>query len=98
MLRVVMRGEVIDGRGLVKASMGGAPRDQKPHGIADIDLDIKIGAVAGFNGEALRALDLRVVRRAGVVRSFATERKARRRFDVASATCAAATATAAASR
>jgi hypothetical protein len=70
MLRVVMRGEVIDGRGLVKASMGAAPRDPKSKSIADIDFDIKIGAVAGFNGEALRGLDLRVVRRAGIVRSF----------------------------
>ena len=70
MLRVVVRGDVIDGRGMVKASMGGQPRDPKSKSIADIDLDIKIGAVAGFNGEALRGLDLRIVRRAGVVRSF----------------------------
>ena len=55
---------------MVKASMGGQPRDPKSKSIADIDLDIKIGAVAGFNGEALRGLDLRIVRRAGVVRSF----------------------------
>jgi hypothetical protein len=70
MLRIVMRGDVLDGRGFVKASMGGSPKEQKSRGIADIDLDIKIGAVAGFNGEALRALDLRVVRRGGVVRTF----------------------------
>jgi hypothetical protein len=75
LLRVVMRGDVVDGRGLVKASIGGTPRDQKAHGIADIDLDVKLGAVAGFNGEALRALDLRVTRRAGVVRSFAMNGK-----------------------
>ncbi|MGZ5895151.1 MAG: hypothetical protein ACXWJ6_02730, partial [Xanthobacteraceae bacterium] len=75
MLRVVMRGDVIDGRGIVKASMGGAPRDPKQRGIADIDMDVKIGAVAGFNGEALRALDLRVVRRAGVMRTFSLNGK-----------------------
>jgi hypothetical protein len=69
-LRVVVRGEVLDGRGMVKASMGGSPRDTKSKGIGDLDFDIKIGAVAGFNGEALRGLDLRVVRRGGVFRSF----------------------------
>jgi len=70
MLRAVVRGEVIDGRGLIKFAMGGQPRDSKSKNNADFDLDIKIGAVAGFNGEALRGLDVRLVRRGGVVRTF----------------------------
>jgi hypothetical protein len=70
MLKVVVRGEVIDGRGFVKSSMGGSAREQRSRGIADIDIDLKIGAIAGFSGEALRSVDLRFIRRAGVVRTF----------------------------
>jgi len=70
MLKVVMRGEVIDGRGFVKSSMAGPGRDQKSKGFTDIDVDLKVGAVAGFSGEALRSVDLRFVRRNGVVRTF----------------------------
>ena len=41
----------------------------------DLDLDIKIGAVAGHNGEALRGLDLKLSRRAGRIRSFKLKAK-----------------------
>ncbi len=71
-LKVSMRGEVFDGRGFVKSTMAGQPGEKgkrKPG--TDLDLDIKIGAVAGFHGEALRGLDLRMSRRAGQIRSFA---------------------------
>jgi Protein of unknown function len=70
-LRVVMRGEVYDGRGFVKNAAGGGPAnaDAKRHA-ADLDLDMKLGAVVGFNGEALRGVDLKMSRRAGEVRSF----------------------------
>jgi hypothetical protein len=70
LLKVVMRGDVIDGRGFIKAAMGGPPRGKKTQGIADLDLDIKLGAIAGFNGEALRALEARMVRREGTIRAF----------------------------
>jgi hypothetical protein len=70
-LRVVMRGDVYDGRGFVKAAASGPPanapgRRQAP----DMDLDMKLGAVVGFNGEALRSVDLKMSRRAGEIRSF----------------------------
>lgn len=70
-LRVVMRGEVYDGRAFVKTAAGasGSPNDR--HRPIDLDLDMKLGAVVGFNGEALRGLDLKMSRRAGEVRSFA---------------------------
>ena len=70
-LRVVMRGEVYDGRAFVKNAAGGASAN--PNGkrrVPDVDLDMKLGAVVGFNGEALRCLDLKMSRRAGEVRSF----------------------------
>ena len=63
MLRVVMRGEVIDGRGFVKSSLAGAApgREQHSRGIADVDLDVKFGAVAGLQrrGRALRRPTIR---------------------------------------
>jgi hypothetical protein len=72
-LRVTMRGDVYDGRLFVKGSMAGA--QDKPKKQTDLDLDIKIGTVAGFNGETLRGLDLRLSRRGGHIRSFAMQSK-----------------------
>jgi hypothetical protein len=72
-LRVVMRGEVYDARGFIKSTAGGAsppPGSSSKHRSADVDLDMKFGAVVGFNGEALRSLDLKMSRRAGEIRSF----------------------------
>ena len=59
--------EVVDGRS------AGDPKN-KPRQ-TDIDLDIKIGVVAGHYGEALRGLDLRMSRRNGRVRSFSLNAK-----------------------
>ena len=70
-LRVIMRGEVYDGRGFIKTLTGGPPvagTRQKP--APDIDLDVKLGAVLGFNGEALSNVDLKMSRRAGEIRTL----------------------------
>ena len=75
LIKVVLRGEVLDGRGFVKASVGGPARDPKAKGLADLDLDIKLGAVVGFNGEAIRGVDLKVLRRAGVIRNLSLNGK-----------------------
>lgn len=76
MLKVTMRGEVYDGRGFVKSSLGASTKEQKAKGPGpDIDLDIKLGAVAGFNGEAIRSLDVKLGRRGGQIRSFAMNGK-----------------------
>jgi hypothetical protein len=76
-LKVTMRGDVYDGRTFVKSVMGGnAQADTKQHrAINDLDLDVKLAAVAGFHGEALRGLDLRMQKRAGLVKSFALNAK-----------------------
>ncbi len=68
-LRVIMRGEVYDGRGFVKAAAAAAPSAPSQHPM-DIDLDVKLDAVVGFNGEALRSVDLKMSRRAGEIRSL----------------------------
>jgi hypothetical protein len=76
-LKVTMRGDVYDGRSFIKSVMGGASADTKQprRGINDLDLDIKLGAVAGFHGEALRGLDLRMQKRAGLIKTFALNAK-----------------------
>jgi hypothetical protein len=73
-LRVAMRGEVYDGRGFIKSVLG-SESDQKPKRQGDFDLDIRLGAVVGFNGETLRGVDLKLSRRAGQIRSFSLTSK-----------------------
>ena len=76
-LRVTMRGDVYDGRGFVKAAAGGggSAAQHSSRQAADVDIDMKLGAVVGFNGEALRGLSLHMSRRAGEVRSFGLNAK-----------------------
>ena len=73
-LRVTLRGDVYDGRGFVKSAMSGPANGKQPQD-KDIDLDLKLATVAGFNGETLRGLDLRLSRRSGVITSFALKAK-----------------------
>ncbi len=75
-LRVIMRGEVYDGRGFVKSTAGATPQNSNAKRRAvDADLDMKVAAVVGFNGEALRGVELKMSRRAGEVRSFGLNAK-----------------------
>jgi Protein of unknown function len=78
-LRVVMRGDAYDGRGFVKAltgsSSGAPPGQPAKRSSPDVDLDMKLGAVLGFNGEALRGVELKMSRRAGEVRSLGLSAK-----------------------
>ena len=69
LLKVTMRGDVFDGRSFIKSSVGGSGQDKKQR-IGDFELDLKFGAVAGHNGEAMRSVDLKLARRGGVVLSF----------------------------
>lgn len=75
-LRVTMRGDVYDGRGFIKTMTGAPPSGGAAASSAaqrkspDIDLDIKLGAVLAFNGEALSKVDLKMSRRAGEIRSL----------------------------
>ncbi len=75
-LRAVMRGDTYDGRGFIKALSGGPTAPQSDiHKAPDIDLDMKLGAVLGFNGEALRDLELKLSRRGGEVRGLGLSAK-----------------------
>ena len=76
--KLTLRGDVYDGRGFIKAFMSNAPHPEKQQqklAARELELDIKVGAIAGFNGEALRAVDLKVARRAGQIRAFSLSAK-----------------------
>ncbi|THD51972.1 MAG: hypothetical protein E8A46_14230 [Bradyrhizobium sp.] len=71
-LKVTMRGDVFDGRGFLKSAISGKEADAKSKSKnVDFDLDVKLGAVAGYFGEALRSVDVKLSRRNGVIRSLA---------------------------
>ena len=75
-LRVAMRGDVYDGtqfREVLACGRGADKAKHKPQ--ADLDLDIKLGMVVGYNGETLRGLDLKLMRRGDRIRSFAMNSK-----------------------
>ena len=36
----------------------------------DFDIDVKLGAVAGFNGEAMRGVDAKMSKRSGAIKAF----------------------------
>lgn len=74
-LRVVMRGDVYDGRNFVKLAMAGPPDPKAKARHPNLDLDVKLGVVAGHHGETLRGLELRMSRRAGRLRTFTLNAK-----------------------
>ena len=75
-LRVTVRGDVYDGRGLHQVD-DERRRSEQPQGKhdKDIDLDLKLGTVVGFHGETLRGLDLKLSRRSGAISSLAVSGK-----------------------
>jgi hypothetical protein len=68
-LRAVMRGDTYDGRGFLK-TMAAPAKTAPKRPPADVDLDMKLGAVLGHNGEALRSVELKMSRRNGEIRSL----------------------------
>lgn len=75
-LKVTLRGDVFDGRGFIKSAMsgrdhGGKAKDKEKTGdIGDIDVDAKVGVVAGFYGETIRGVEVKLARRNGTIRAF----------------------------
>jgi Protein of unknown function len=75
-VKVVMRGDVFDGRGFLRSAISGKEADAKAKAKnVDFDVDLKLGAVAGFYGEALRSVDAKLSRRNGVIKNFALSGK-----------------------
>jgi hypothetical protein len=70
-LKVTMRGDVFDGRGFLKSTISGRDTDSKAKSKnIDFDVDVKLGAVAGYFGEALRSVDAKMSRRNGAIKSL----------------------------
>ena len=69
--KVTVRGDTVDGRNFVKAVMSGSVEPKQRRPAIDIDIDAKVGAVAGFKGEVLRNLDAHLTRRGGAIRNLA---------------------------
>ncbi|HEX7789472.1 MAG TPA: DUF3971 domain-containing protein [Afipia sp.] len=75
-LKITMRGEVFDGRGFIKSAMSGKDTGAKEKAKNfDFDIDAKLGALAGFYGEAVRSVDLKLSRRAGTIKTFSLSGK-----------------------
>ncbi|WGD56658.1 DUF3971 domain-containing protein [Bradyrhizobium sp. CB1650] len=71
-VRGTMRGDVFDGRGFLKSAISGNSKDDAKSKLknVDFDIDVKLGAVAGFNGEAMRSVDAKMSRRSGAIKAF----------------------------
>jgi hypothetical protein len=70
-LKVTMRGDVFDGRGFLKSAISGKEADSKSKTKSiDFDADLKLGAVIGYDGEALRSVDAKLSRRGGAIKSL----------------------------
>jgi len=72
-----MRGDVFDGRSFLKSAISGSSKDDNKSKLKniDFDVDLKLGAVAGANGEALRSADLKMSRRNGIIKAFSLNGK-----------------------
>src|SRR5579863_5342286 len=75
-IKVTMRGDVFDGHGFLKTAISGREGDAKSKAkTADLDVDVKLGVVAGFFGESLRSVDAKMSRRGGTLKSFSFSSK-----------------------
>jgi hypothetical protein len=68
-LRLVVRGTAFDARPMLKALVSPQDAGGPPSGL-DVDLDQKVGAVTGQNGEVLSNSELKLAVRGGEIRDF----------------------------
>jgi hypothetical protein len=71
-VRGTMRGDVFDGRGFLKSAISGNSKDDSKSKLknVDFDIDVKLGTVTGFGGEAMRSVDAKMSKRSGVIKAF----------------------------
>lgn len=71
-VRGTMRGDVFDGRGFLKSAISGNSKDDGKSKLknVDFDIDVKLGTVAGFNGETMRSVDAKMSKRSGAIKAF----------------------------
>jgi hypothetical protein len=84
-LHATMRGDVFDGRAFLKSAISGNSKDDAKSKLknVDFDIDFKLGAVAGFNGEAMRSVEAKMSRRSGAIKAFTLSGKVGRDTPVA---------------
>jgi hypothetical protein len=70
-LQIEIQGERFDGRRLITRLLTDVREGPPSTPGADFDLHIAVATLAGFNGEQLRGVDLRLARRAGRIDDFA---------------------------
>ncbi|MDI4666390.1 DUF3971 domain-containing protein [Xanthobacter autotrophicus] len=81
-LKIRITGEVMDARGIMK-SLVSTPTGQRRAKTQDVDVEARIGALTGNNGEVMRQFDLSMARRGVETRDFTLTAKAGRDGTVA---------------
>ena len=66
-LKATLRGGQLDARGAIKGFLG---KDSLSGGARDLDLDLKVGSVLGFNQQSIAGFELTLTRRAGVIKAI----------------------------
>jgi len=66
--KITVQGDMLDGRALVKSAFS-SNRSQGDIG-RDLDLDLKVATLTGFNGEIMKGVDLHAVTRGGVLKDL----------------------------
>ncbi len=80
-LKIRITGEVMDARGIMKSLVSGPPTDKRKS--QDVDVEARVGALTGNNGEVLRQFDLSTTRRGVEMRDFTLTAKTGRDGTVA---------------
>jgi hypothetical protein len=73
--KLMIRGDTYDGRRLLKAIYAGFSANDPAGSPFDLDLDIKVARLGGFNGEALRDVELTQSGQGGEITGFALAAK-----------------------
>jgi hypothetical protein len=68
--KVSLRGERLDGRRLLAAIFAALSADDPAAAPFDLDLDVTVARLVGHNGEALRAVSLKLSAQSGEIRTF----------------------------
>lgn len=82
-LKVRITGDVMDARGIMKSLVSAPAGQRRSQKMPDVDVEARIGALTGNNGEVLRQFDLSVARRGVETRDFTLTAKAGRDGTVA---------------
>jgi len=84
-LKIRITGEVIDARGIMKSIMSTPTpaANRRSAKLPDVDLDARVGALTGNNGEVMRQFELTLARRGVEIQTFSLNAKVGRDGSVA---------------